>query len=1107
MRTCPFRSFALPLVCFIMLLFTSSTNAQSSIWATAYYAGWQQGYNNTGYLPAQNIDYTAMTHIVHFTLVPRSDGTLDDASNSVTAYNANQLITLAHAAGKKVIISVGGWATDVSFRGATSSGTRTTFVSNLVNLMKSRGYDGIDVDWETLASSDASQYVAFITDLRAALDAISPRPLLTAATAWQPSILAQVKDKFDQINIMSYDLSGAWPGWVTWHNAPISDGGVTFPSTGGAVPSIDAMVNSFIAAGIPAGKIGIGIDFYGYVWSGGAGTPAGGATAPAQNWTTAPSVQSNVPYYTIMSNYYQTQYYRWDSNAQASYLSIDNSGSTNDKFISYDDESTILNKVAYSKSKKIGGLIIWELGGGYRANQPAGQRDLLLQALKQALGGSTITPDATPPSISLTAPANGASVSGAVSVTANASDNVGVVGVQLIVDGMNLGNEITLAPYSATWNTSQVANGSHNIVARARDAAGNSSTSSVTLTVSNSTLPSSADLLIYQDALQSPWIDASWSATVTFSSTDRAYGGATSVKTALTSAWGGLSIHYGNWNSSPGINTSSYKSLDFAIYAPAAGTQISVLAENDQAQSFPPVNFTSIAANQWVLISVPITQLNPNNQAIHRLDIQKISGTTKTFYVDNLRFAGTGVAAPPPAPSLAGPANGAVNVATGPSLTWYASAGAVSYRVQVSTSSAFSTSAVDQSNITQTSFAASGLSKNTTYYWRANATNSGGTSAWSSTFSFATVAASDTTAPTVAITAPTNGSSVSGTVTITANATDNVKVAGVQFQLDGTSLGSESTAAPYTFVWATSQATNGAHTLSAVARDSAGNKSTASVSITVSNTATPAASNLSVYQDSLLSPWIDASWSATITYGSSEQAFAGSHSIKVAQNAWGALRVHSGAWGTNASVNTSKYSSLDFEIFGGTNGISMGLYFENDLGQPFPAIQYVWIPANQWTKVSYSISKLNPNNQAVDRVVIQDMTGRIRTFFVDDLRFTAATAALAKGSGEETTASPEANLTPSTFDLAQNYPNPFNPSTTISYAVAELSHVRLEIFNTIGQSVGVLVDRELAAGQHQVQFNALTLPSGVYFYRLTAKPIAGENSQPFVSLKRMVLMK
>jgi hypothetical protein len=95
-------------------------------------------------------------------------------------------------------------------------------------------------------------------------------------------------------------------------------------------------------------------------------------------------------------------------------------------------------------------------------------------------------PDTTPPSVSIFSPTAGATVSGTTTVTAAASDNVGVAGVQFFADGTAIGTEDTTAPYSVAWNTAAVANGSHSLTARARDAAGNNRTSAaVTVTVSN----------------------------------------------------------------------------------------------------------------------------------------------------------------------------------------------------------------------------------------------------------------------------------------------------------------------------------------------------------------------------------------------------------------------------------------------------------------------------------------------------------------------------------------------------------------------------------------------------------------------------------------------
>jgi hypothetical protein len=95
-------------------------------------------------------------------------------------------------------------------------------------------------------------------------------------------------------------------------------------------------------------------------------------------------------------------------------------------------------------------------------------------------------PDTTPPSVSLTSPADGTTVSGTVQLAASAADDVGVAGVQFQVDGAALGAADTTAPYSISWDTTGAANGRHTITAVARDAGGNSTTSAaVGVTVTN----------------------------------------------------------------------------------------------------------------------------------------------------------------------------------------------------------------------------------------------------------------------------------------------------------------------------------------------------------------------------------------------------------------------------------------------------------------------------------------------------------------------------------------------------------------------------------------------------------------------------------------------
>jgi hypothetical protein len=122
----------------------------------------------------------------------------------------------------------------------------------------------------------------------------------------------------------------------------------------------------------------------------------------------------------------------------------------------------------------------------------------------------------------------------------------------------------------------------------------------------------------------------------------------------------------------------------------------------------------------------------------------------------------------PAAPTLSSPSNGATGVSTNPTLSWNASTGATSYQLQVSTSSTFSTTVVDQIGITGTSYPVSGLANNTLYYWQVNATNAGGTSSYSSTWSFTTIVAAPAV-PTLA--SPSNGATgVSTSPTLSWNA-------------------------------------------------------------------------------------------------------------------------------------------------------------------------------------------------------------------------------------------------------------------------------------------------------------------------------------------------
>ncbi|HMD14909.1 MAG TPA: T9SS type A sorting domain-containing protein, partial [Bacteroidota bacterium] len=95
---------------------------------------------------------------------------------------------------------------------------------------------------------------------------------------------------------------------------------------------------------------------------------------------------------------------------------------------------------------------------------------------------------------------------------------------------------------------------------------------------------------------------------------------------------------------------------------------------------------------------------------------------------------------------------------------------------------------------------------------------------------------------------------------------------------------------------------------------------------------------------------------------------------------------------------------------------------------------------------------------------------------------------------------------PSTFALEQNYPNPFNPTTTLKYALPTDSKVTLKVYNVLGQVVATLVNGVVGTGYQFAQWNANTVASGIYFYRIDATSLSS-TSKTFTQVKKMVLVK
>jgi len=593
-------------------------------WVSAYYAGWMQGH-----LPIAAIDFSAITHLMHFSIYPNGGSKIDGTLNGINRESSLAVTAAAHAAGKKAIITVGGWGADKAFDEATNNANRDQFITNLVSYMASNGYDGIDIDWEPVTSP--AQFRKFIPDLRAAMKRANPHALLMTAVFSYDVSVVEMHKYFDQVNLMTYDMAGPWDGWVTWHTAPLSNGGNRFPSTDGLLPSVEMSVDQYKKSGVPAKKLGIGITFYGYVWKGGSGTVNGGVTDPTQAWINPPTVQGNIPFFTIVESYGKYPL-RWDEKAKASFYSIDAEADVDDKFISLESERSIFEKFEFIRREGLGGAIVYEIGAGY---QPKGARQDLLNAVKRARAGESLpaTPsrDEIPPVVDFITPLKGDTISGQTNIAVRATDDQGIAGVSFVVDEVRLGNEIFAPPFSITIDTWRIRSGRHKITATARDMAGNKGSSSIEVTIVRKGMPPAyPELLVYLDDLRSPFINTSWSATVDFENKEVVRSGNVSARVQYM-ANGAFDLMSGTWGAEVPISTYEYSALVFDIF-PTSEFSLTVGFYNDFTRKI------RLRPQRWNSVSVSLDFKG----TFTRFYLQREEGGNAVAYLDNIRFVPKG---------------------------------------------------------------------------------------------------------------------------------------------------------------------------------------------------------------------------------------------------------------------------------------------------------------------------------------------------------------------------------------------------------------------------------------------------------------------------------
>lgn len=394
--------------------------------------------------------------------------------------------------------------------------------------------------------------------------------------------------------------------------------------------------------------------------------------------------------------------------------------------------------------------------------------------------------DTIDPNVTLATPTSGATITGTTTLTATASDNVAVTSAWFTVDGTTVGAEDTRSPYSISWDSTNVANGSHVIRALARDAAGNVGQSApVTVTVANTTPqePSAPTVTITAPA--------------------------------------------------PGATVTGTVTVTASVSAAVAGVRFTLDGANLGAE-----DTSAPYAVSWVTSSAT------NAQHTLRAIARSAGGQTSTSGAVVVTVANASADTSDPTVSLTAPASGARVTGT---VTVNASAsdnvGVVGVQFTLDDAPLGAEDRTAPYAVSwNTATAANG-----THRLRAIARDAAGNTRTSSTrtVSVANTGATDASAPTVTVTAPAANATVTKAVTLTASASDTVGVVGVQFAVDGLNVGAEDLTAPYSVAWNTAQATNGAHVITATARDAAGNRRTSSgVTVTVRNLGTGVLSDM-----------------------------------------------------------------------------------------------------------------------------------------------------------------------------------------------------------------------------------------------------------------------
>jgi len=239
----------------LLTLIIGPVYTQTNPVVIGYYRTWfQNDY------PAERIDFAALTHINHAFAWPNTDGNLSMYQDFLYP----KLNDLAHQAGKKILISLGGWGHSDGFSPmAANAANRANFIKNITDFCLDYGYDGMDIDWEFPTNmTDTYNLTLLVHELRQAFNEQDSTLLLTMAVpagSWygQWFDFSALKADVDWFGVMTYDFHGSWSDHAG-HNSPLYA-----PPNDPCGSVHDGIQYIRFTRNVPRQKIVLGIPFYG----------------------------------------------------------------------------------------------------------------------------------------------------------------------------------------------------------------------------------------------------------------------------------------------------------------------------------------------------------------------------------------------------------------------------------------------------------------------------------------------------------------------------------------------------------------------------------------------------------------------------------------------------------------------------------------------------------------------------------------------------------------------------------------------------------------------------------------------------------------------------